>query len=76
MAERTFVQTHRHPDRRNLANLSTQNRFLTGDEGAEGIGDVAAESLLFHCNGLPEEGLELGQGCLDGVDVVRIGREK
>jgi hypothetical protein len=31
MAEGTFVQTHRHPDRRNLANLSTQNRFLTDD---------------------------------------------
>ncbi len=31
LAEETFVQIHRHPDRRHRANLRAQNRFLTDD---------------------------------------------
>jgi len=45
-------------------------------EGGEGVGDGLPRSLLLSCGGFPEEGLELGQGHLGGVDVVGVGREK
>ncbi len=38
MAEETLVQIHRHPDRRHLASLRTQNRSLTDDEGGGALG--------------------------------------